>query len=116
MLCSRKYLILKKVWRRGGGGEQRFSAEIYLSHRAENFRRGTLLCFTEFLVSKKFLEKRGQYQEFSSKIFCLTLPGNFVGEPFSVSLFLGNDKFYASEGYVTVFCRKYFATQCGKTS
>ncbi len=37
----------------------RFSVENFLSHSAEKIRRRTLLCFTEFLVSKTFLEKRG---------------------------------------------------------
>ena len=75
---------IEKSMEKRGGGEQRFSAEIYLSHRAEKFRRGTLLCFTEFLVSKIFLERKGlgEYQEFPSKYFCLTLPKNFVGERF----------------------------------
>ena len=31
----------------------------FLSHKAEKFRRGSSLCFTEFLVSKKFMEKEG---------------------------------------------------------
>ena len=35
---------------------------------------------------------------FRSKIFCLTVAKNFVGEPISDSLFLGVDKFFASEG------------------
>ncbi len=74
--------------------------EIFLSHSAEKIRRGTLLCFTVFLVSKTFLEKRGlrEYQAFPSKCFCLTLQKNFVGEPISVSLFLGRDNHFASEG------------------
>ena len=58
----------------------------------------------------------GEYQEFSSNFFCLTLPKNFVGEPNSVSLFLGFEKFYAAEGYVTVFCRKLFVSQWRKIS
>ena len=37
-----------------------------------------------------------------------------VGEPISVSLLLGIDKFYASEGQITVFCRKIFFSQCRK--
>ena len=45
----------------------------------------------------------GGYQDFPSKVFCLTLPENFVGEPFRVSLISGMEKFYASEGYVTIF-------------
>ena len=82
------------------GGVPGFPVENFLSHSAEKIRRGTLLCFTVFLVSKTFLEKRGlgEYQEFPSKCFCLTLPKNFVGEPNSVSLFLDIDNHYASEG------------------
>ena len=40
-----------------------------------------------------------------SKLFCLTVPKNFVQEPFSVSLISGIENFYALEGYVTIFCR-----------
>ena len=98
------------------GGYHDSPSRTFLSHSAEKFRRGFLLCFTEFLVSKKLLEKRWEYPEFPSKFFCLTLPGIFVGQPISVSLFLGNDEFFASEGYGTVFCRKYFVSQCRKTS
>ena len=39
----------------------------------------------------------------SFKTFCLTVPKNFVGEPFRVSLISGIEKFHASEGYVTIF-------------
>ena len=38
----------------------RFSVEKFLSHSTEKLRRGTLLCFTKFLVSKKFMDKRGE--------------------------------------------------------
>ena len=31
------------------------------------------------------------------------MPKNFAGESFSVSLIFGIEKFYASEGYVTIF-------------
>ena len=51
----------------------------------------------------------GEYQDFPSKIFCLTVPKNFVGEPFSVSLISGIEKFYASEGYVTIFDRMFLS-------
>ena len=48
----------------------------------------TLLCSRKFLVSKNFMDKKGGRREchiFPSKICCLTVPGNFVGEPFCVS-------------------------------
>ena len=63
-----------------------------------------MLCFRKLLVGKKIMDKReGEYQDFPSKIFCLTVPKNFVGEPFRVSLISGIEKFYAQEGYVTTF-------------
>ena len=39
----------------------------------------------------------GKYQDFPSKIFCLTVTKDFVGQPLSVSLISGIEKFYASE-------------------
>ena len=39
----------------------------------------------------------GEYQDFPSKIFCLTVPKNFVGEPFSVSLIAGTEKVWIRE-------------------
>ena len=42
------------------------------------------------------------------------LPKNLVGEPFSVSLFLGVEKFYRSECYVTVFCRFFLSHSAEK--
>ena len=57
------------------------------------------------------MDKKGEYQDFPSKLFCLTVPKNFVAEPFSVSLISGTEKSYASEGYVTIFRRKFFVSQ-----
>ena len=45
----------------------------------------------------------GSIKIFRRKLFCLTVPKNFVGEPFRVSLISGIEKLYASEGYATVF-------------
>ena len=44
-----------------------------------------MLCFRKFPVVKKFMDKRGEYQDFPSKIFCPTVPKISVGEPFCVS-------------------------------
>ena len=54
-----------------------------------------MLCFRKSAVAKKFMDKRGgggSYQDLPSKIFCLTVPKNFVGESFSVSLISGIQK------------------------
>ena len=49
-------------------------------------------------------QRRGRgYQDFPSKIFCLSAENFRTGESFSVSLISGIEKFYASEGYVTIF-------------
>ena len=55
-------------------------------------------------------------QDFPSKLFCLTVPRSFIGEPLSVSLFSGTEKLFASEGYVTIFLRIFFVLQYRKIS
>ena len=55
-------------------------------------------------------EEEGSITIFCRKFFCLTVPKNFVGEPFSVSLISGIEKSNASEGYVTIFRRKIFVS------
>ena len=68
--------------------------------------------FQKISGSEKFMDKReGELSRFSFEIFCLTVPKKFVGEPFRVSLISGIEKFYASEGYVTIFRRKFFVSQ-----
>ena len=52
---------------------------------------------------------RGECQNLQSKFLCLTVPKIFVGEPFSVSLSSGFEKFYASGGYVTFFGRNFLS-------
>ena len=71
-----------------------------------------MLCFREFLVPIKFMDNKGEYQDFLSKNFCLTVSKNLVGEPFRVSLISisGIATFYASEGYDTVF-RRFFLSR-----
>ncbi len=52
-----------------------------------------MLCFRKLLAAKNFMDKKaGEYQDFPSKFFCLTVPKIFVGEPFSVSLISGIEK------------------------
>ena len=95
------------------------SVKNFLSHSAEKFRRGNLLCFRKFLVSKKFMDKRGvgpagggrEYQVFPSKFFCLTVLKIFIREPFSASLISGIQKFYAYERNITVFYKKFVVSQ-----
>ena len=61
---------------------------------------------------EKFYVKEGgggrEYHDFLSKFFCLTVPKNFVGEHFSVSIISCIERFYASEIYVRDFVSKLF--------
>ena len=71
-----------------------------------------MLCFRKFVVAKIFMDKReGEYQAFLSKSFCLTVRKKFVGEPFRVSLISGIKNVFASDGYVTSFCREVFVSE-----
>ena len=74
----------------------RFSVERILSHSAEKFRRGTLRCFRKFLVPNNVRDERGDgLHDFLPILFCLTVPKNFVGEHFCVSLISGIEKLHA---------------------
>ena len=45
------------------------------------------------------MDKRGgEYQDFPSKIICLTVPKNFAGEPFRVSVISGIEKVWIRGG------------------
>ena len=64
----------------------RFFVESFCPAVPKNFA-GEPFCavFQKISGSQKFMDKRGEYQDFPSKIFCLTVPKLFVGEPFSFS-------------------------------
>ena len=59
-----------KVCRRRGGGVSSFYVEIFLSHSAENFRRGIPYCCINFGY-RKSLDKRGggSIKIFNRKVF-----------------------------------------------
>ena len=87
------------------GGVSRFSVENFLSDSAEKFRGWGESLSVSFIsgIDKVWIRGGRQYQDFPSKFFCLTVPKEFVREPFRVSLISGMEKFFASEGYVTIF-------------
>ena len=81
-------------------GIARFSIENLLSHSTEKLCRGTLLCFTKFLVSKKFMDKRaGGVSRFSVENFLSHSAEKFRrGESKSVSLISGIEKVWIRRG------------------
>ena len=49
-----------------------------------------------------------KYQDFPSKTFCLTVPRNSVGKPFSGSLISGDEKVWIREGGISSFSVENF--------
>ena len=97
------FLVVKKFMDKRGRrrrGVPKFSVENFLSHSAdENFRRRIFYCCINFGY-RKSSEKRegGEYQDFPSKIFCLTVPKISVGESFIVALISGTEKVWRRVG------------------
>ena len=80
--CVSESFWYRKILRiRERGGASRLSVENSLSHSTEKLRPGNL-CFRKFLVSKNVKDNRegGGHRDFPTKICCLTIPKNFVGE------------------------------------
>ena len=65
--CVSKKSSIEKIFlhRRG---ISKFSVGFDLSHSTPNFRRGSLRCFQNFLVSKSFVDMRGGYHKFPLKV------------------------------------------------
>ncbi len=52
----------------------------------------------------------GEYQLIPSEMFCLAVPKNFVGETFTVAVFLGTGKVWIRKGWsINNFRRKYLS-------
>ena len=61
------------------------------------------------------MDKRGgEYQDFPSKIFCLTVPKNFVGESFTVAIISGIEKVWIRGGGYHDFPSKIFCLNVPK--
>ena len=82
-----------------------------MSHSAEEIRRETFECLTTFGCRRSLDRRRGgEYQDFLSEIFCLTVPRNFVWKPYSMSLPSNAEEVWISEGggSIKIFRRKIF--------
>ena len=92
-MCFRKNSGIKKFLdRRGGGvgseGLSTTSVESFLSHITEKVVKETLPCFTNFLVSNRFIDKMGDRKGVSVSFFeknFLTVLKHFLEEPSSLS-------------------------------
>ena len=66
----------------GVGRVSRLTVEEFLSHTAENSVGKSFTVALASGIEKDWIRKRREYRDFLPKIFCLTVPKNFVGEPF----------------------------------
>ena len=76
----------------GWGRVSRFSVGNFMSHSAENARKGVLYCCINFGYRKSLEKRAGEYQDFPSKTLCLTKPKNSVVESFTVAFFPDTDR------------------------
>ena len=99
-------------------GVSRLFVQNFLSHGTEKFRWGTLRCIRKFRVSKNYMHQRRGVSRSPSKIFCQTVPKNFVGEHFGVSENFGYRKIICirERGGYHVLRQKFFVTQYRKIS
>ena len=60
--------------------------------------------------------RKGGVSRFSVETFRLTVPRNFVGKLFSVSLLSGAENVWIREraGSIKIFCRNFSFSQCRK--
>ena len=61
-------------------------------------------------------KREGEVSRFPSKIFCLTVPKNSVGEPFSLSSISGIKKVWMRVwgGSIKIFRQKFLVSECRK--
>ena len=97
-----------------GGGVSRFCVENFSSHSAET-SVGRILYSFIFFGYRKSLHARGlEYQDFLSKVFCVTVPKFSVGETFFAALISGIEKVWIRGGVISNFRRKLIVSQCRK--
>ena len=101
----------EEIWIREGVGSIRIYYRKFSFSQCRKFSQvnPSVLCFRKISVLKKFMDKRGvEYQDFPSETFCLTVPRNFVGKPFSVSLLSGAEEVWIREGDYQDFVSTFF--------
>ena len=103
--CFRKFRVSKNFMHTRG--YHVFPSKFFLSHSAENIRRGIFWCFTNFW-SRKILDKRRGSITIFRRSFCLTVLNYFIGEHFGASEKFFHRKFSCigggHHGFVGTFC------------
>ena len=111
---EKNFDIEKKLWI--GGGISRFSVEVFMSHTAKEFHKRILPFLLETFWLRKVLWMKRWVTRFSVENFWSHSAEKIPGQPFNVSKTLGWWKVLRIIGGITIFRRKYFVSQCRKTS
>ena len=92
--------------------------KFFLSHSYESFRRGTLLYFRKFRISKNFMPKRG-VSRFSVKFFLFRSTEKLRRGTLLCCVsenFRKRKSFWMRGGGIKIFRRNFFVSQCRKIS
>ena len=96
---------------------QVFPSIFFVSHcRKYSQVNPSILCFRKIPVGKNFMDKSGEYEDFPSDFFSLTVAKIFIGESFTIAVFLCTGKVWITRGggSIKIFLRKNFVSQCRK--
>ena len=81
---------------RGEGSIKSFRRNFFVP-QSQTFPRGIFTVAVMSGTEKVWIRGGGEYQDFPSKHFCLTVPKSHVGESFTVALISGREKVYGTE-------------------
>ena len=107
-LVFQKYSEMEKIMDRKGGVVSRGSVRIFLSHSTEKISR--VVRVPELFWYGKSYGQEGGYHVFPSKIFGLTVPKKFIGEPSCVLKDSSDELFHAKEEKASRISRKFFVS------
>ena len=98
LLFFRKFPVAKKLGIRRGSIKI-FRGKFFDSQcRNHSQVNPSLLCSRKNPVAKRFMDKGGEYEDFPSEILSLTVAKIFIGESFTLGVFLGTGKVWITRG------------------
>ena len=106
---------MEKIMVKKRGRIQKFHRNFFVSHY-QKISWGNPSVFQKISGIEKVYGERG-YQKFLSKLCCLKVPKNFIGENFCDPENIWYRKsLWIREGGIKSFCRKFVVSRCRKTS
>ena len=107
LLCFRKIPVAKKYMEKGEN--QDFASKHFCPTVTKNAIGEPVNISLISGIENVWMRGWRGAENFPSKLSFLTVPEIFVRQTFRVSLLSGLEEFYASEVYVTIFCRIFLS-------